>query len=89
MNETDFLPGLEDALHTARTGKGKRGDGRKTRSCTLCIVIEHTRPGVAKDTLIACSAGTISGRALQRALRTVGVTVERAVIQTHRNEAHQ
>jgi hypothetical protein len=89
VNEADFLPGLEEALHKARTGKGKKGEGRKTRACTLCIIIEHTRPGVAKGRLIECANGRISGRALQRALRTVGVTVERAVIQSHRNEAHQ
>jgi hypothetical protein len=83
----DFLPGLQEALQVARTGKGQKG--QKKACCTLCIVIEHTRPGVAKGRLIECANGRISGRALQRALRAVGVTVERAVIQSHRNEAHQ
>jgi hypothetical protein len=80
-----FAPGLEEALHDARTGK--QGE-RAKRDCTLCIVLRHTPKGVERDALSSAAAGTISARALHRALRELGVRIDRAVINIHRNEAH-
>jgi hypothetical protein len=80
----DYEPGLGAALHAARVMK--RGPDA-SRGCTLCIVIRHTL-GPAKTSLERAAAGTISARALQRALRESGVSVDRTVISTHRNEGH-
>lgn len=81
-----FLPGLQEALHEARVGDGPMV--RKSK-CSVCIVIQHTRPGAEKDTLIACAAGRISGRALHRSLRALDVNIARESISKHRNEAHK
>lgn len=82
----DFRPGLEEALHRARTG----AEGHRDRpGCTMCVVIDHALPGEARETLVAAAAGRLTGRALQRALRDIGLRVSLHVILTHRNEAHQ
>jgi hypothetical protein len=79
---SDYRPGLDRALHAARTA------GVEGKRCTMCIVIAHAKPGVVQDTLTGAAAGTLSVRALHRALRESGVRIERMAIQHHRNEGH-
>jgi len=86
---SDFLPGLKAALHAATTGKGEAGPLTRARNCTMCIVIEHAAPGGAREALVDAAAGRISGRALHRSLRAVGVTISREAISAHRNEDHR
>jgi hypothetical protein len=84
--DTDFEPGLAEALHQARTLHGN-GYEPIQPECPLCIVLRYAKPGV-REALEAAAAGTMSVRALHRALRASDVRLDRASVQKHRNEGH-
>lgn len=81
---SDFEEGFEEALHVSRTGLGI---GKERHVCPVCLAINYAKPQV-KPALTSAAAGTISGRALTRALRASGVRIDRASVQKHRNEGH-
>lgn len=82
--EVDFLPGLAEALHQVRYGAGV--DARE--DCAMCVVLQYAAPGEARESLAAAAAGRISGRALHRSLRQLGIRIGAESIRRHRNEAH-
>lgn len=86
---SDFLPGLSEALHAARTNKGGGDPIHRQPNCTVCIVIRHAVAGEARESLIAASAGRISGKALRASLRGLGIIISREAIFNHRNEDHR